>query len=276
MNIPVHTAQALAKLPPLSTTVALARAQKRHGQNFLVDESLCHTIASAVPAGVAVREIGPGPGGLTRALLAANHHVEAIDIDAEMLALLRPLEEAFPAQLTLHQADATRLPPIAQPTFVVGNLPFHVATRLWTDWLAAPQYILGMVLMFQAEVAQRLIATPRTKAYGRLSVISQFLFDIEPWLTLSAAQFVPAPKVDALVIRALPKADLANRLQDFSALSRWTKLAFTRPRKTLGAGLKGQLTQHQDILARAGIDAQQRPEELSVKQFWHLAKSHPL
>ena len=260
-------------LPSLTQTATNLRANKAFGQNFLLDQGLCDDIAPAVTSSAAVLEIGPGPGGLTRALLCHGKNVTAVDFDRRMIGALRPLAAAHPERLRLLHANALelRLDDFAEPIALVGNLPFNIATKLLLLWLPQSQHIAEMVLMFQAEVAERLTAVPNTKPYGRLAVLTQYLMQIEVYCDIPAVAFTPPPRVNATVLRFTPRADITARLALYRDLDHVLKMAFAARRKTLGVGLKGKIPNHTEVLNTAAIDTTRRAESLNEADFLRLA-----
>jgi 16S rRNA (adenine1518-N6/adenine1519-N6)-dimethyltransferase len=270
-------------LPPLRDFIRRHRlsARKSLGQNFLLDLNLAARIArGAGPLeGVRVIEIGPGPGGLTRALLALGaKHVVAVERDPRSVAALAEIVAHFAGRLTIVEADAMRFdarPYLGRgPVRVVGNLPFNIATALLVSWLSAefwPPWYDALVLTFQREVAQRIVAAPGSKQYGRLSVLAQWrtepriLFDIAP------AAFVPPPKVTASVVRLVPRA--APAPCDLAALERVTQAAFGQRRKMLRQSLKSLQRDPAPLLEAAGLDPTARAEEIAVEGFVALARA---
>ena len=257
----------------LKDTAQNLRADKAFGQNFLLDQGLCDDIASALQTSSNVLEIGPGPGGLTRAMLAQGKNVCALDIDPRMIAALHPLQATYPEHLTLLEANALKLDlnDYSEPMILAGNLPFNIATKLLLRWLPQGQKIAEMLLMFQAEVAERILAQPNTKPYGRLSVLAQYLMKIHLHREIPASAFTPAPKVDAMVLHFMPHEDYAKRITLYPILDSVLKLAFAARRKTLGRGLKGRIDGHLEILEQASLDPRLRAEDLHVDDFVRLA-----
>ncbi|MCZ7656429.1 MAG: 16S rRNA (adenine(1518)-N(6)/adenine(1519)-N(6))-dimethyltransferase RsmA [Xanthobacteraceae bacterium] len=272
----------LDDLPPLRDVIrrhALA-ARKSLGQNFLLDLNLTGRIARAAGplAGVTVVEVGPGPGGLTRALLAEGAtRVVAIERDARAVAALGELAARCPDRLTVVAADALGFdvaPLLAgAPARVVANLPYNIATALLVGWLQAepwPPWYDMLVLMFQREVAERIVATPGTKSYGRLSVLAQWrtapnlMFDIAP------RAFVPPPKVTSTLVRLTPRPDPLPC--ERRALERVTAVAFGQRRKMLRQSLK-PLGDASALLGEAGLAPQARAEEIPVEGYVALARA---
>ena len=253
-------------------------ARKGLGQNFLLDLNLTGRIARA--AGrldhATVVEIGPGPGGLTRALLAAGaRRIVAIERDARCLTALGELAAAHPERLELVAGDALALDPVAlsdPPRKIVANLPYNIATPLLLGWLDRIGDYESLTLMFQREVAKRLTAVPGTKSYGRLSVLVQWLTDAQILFDVPARAFVPPPKVTSSVIRLVPRAEpLASATR--SALERVTAAAFGQRRKMLRSSLKALGIPVEPLLKRAGVAPTARAEELSVAEFCALARA---
>ena len=277
-------------LPPLRDVVEACGIEPSRalGQNFLFDLNLTGRIARAAGplAGVPVLEIGPGPGGLTRALLAEGAEVVAVERDRRCLPALAAIAERYPGRLTVIEGDALELVPSrlparrdGKPWRVVANLPYNVATPLLTGWVEAepwPPWYDRMVLMFQREVAERIVATPAERAdYGRLGVLcgwrttARILFDVAP------SNFVPPPKVLSSIVELVPRA--APLPCAASSLSRVTAAAFGQRRKMLRQSLKGLSTPSgpvdvADLLARAGLDGTVRAETLEIADFVTLAR----
>ncbi len=265
-------------LPPLREVIARhgLQASKALGQNFLLDEQLLDRIA-AIPGKLKdadVLEVGPGPGGLTRALLRAGAKVTAIEMDRRCLPALAELSEAFPGQLRVIEGDATKVAHgIEGPFHIVANLPYNVGTALFTGWLggeAWPPQWQSLTLMFQQEVAQRIIATPADpSAFGRLAVLSQWRSESTLAMKVHRSAFTPPPKVMSAIVHVTPKAmpeGVSARV-----LERLTEAAFGQRRKMLRQSLKG-LPGALDALAALNIDAQRRAETLSVAEFVGIAR----
>jgi 16S rRNA (adenine1518-N6/adenine1519-N6)-dimethyltransferase len=265
-------------LPSLRETIARhgLDARKSLGQHFLLDEALCRRIAALAGdlAGRQVLEVGPGPGGLTRALLATPAaKVTAVELDRRAVAALAELEAAFPGRLEVVEADAlgfdvaARLP---APRRIVANLPYNVATPLLVRWLRQAAAVEGMTLMFQQEVAERICAAPDTGAYGRLAVLAQWRCRAELLLRLPPGAFSPPPKVWSAVVGLAPRADDPGPAL-FAAMERTTAAAFGQRRKMLRGALKS-LGGAEALLAGAGIAGERRAETLSVAEFDRLAR----
>ncbi len=250
-------------------------ASKALGQNFLFDEQLLDRIA-AVPgdlAGTRVYEVGPGPGGLTRALLRAGAEVSVIERDARCLPALAEIAEVYPGKLIVQEGDALAISaPIPAPYHIVSNLPYNVGTALLVRWLSGeswPPDWSSLTLMFQQEVAQRIAAAPGTGHYGRLSVLAQWRSTAKLAMKVHRSAFTPPPKVMSAVVHLVPAA-MPQGVQ-FAQLERLTAAAFGQRRKMLRQSLKG-LPGGLDALAATGIDPTRRAETLSVDEFVGLAR----
>lgn len=270
----------MGDLPPLREVIAKhgLAASKSLGQNFLLDEQLLKRIA-AIPgdlAGKAVLEVGPGPGGLTRALLKAGARVTAIEMDRRCLPALAELGDAFAGQLRVIEGDALKIDHDAlmgESYAVLSNLPYNVGTALFTRWLGGdpwPPKWTSLTLMFQQEVAQRIVARPDTSAYGRLAVLGQWRSTARLAMKVHRSAFTPPPKVMSAIVHVepatMPPGVFARTLE------RLTEAAFGQRRKMLRQSLKnmgGALT----ALELLGIDAQRRAETLSVGEFVDIARS---
>jgi 16S rRNA (adenine1518-N6/adenine1519-N6)-dimethyltransferase len=271
----------LEELPPLREGLAAhgLLAQKRFGQHFLLDLNVTRKIARlAGPLdGRAVLEIGPGPGGLTRALLEAGARVIAIEKDARFLPLLEELALASGGELTVVQADALETDETAlleahapgRPACIVANLPYNVSVPLLVKWLRQASAFEAMALMFQKEVAERVVAAPGGDDYGRLSVIAQAVTRAEIVMALPARAFTPPPKVDSAVVRLTPRPDAPDR-ERLAALERVTQAAFGQRRKMLRSSLKS--LGGEALCAAAGISADARAETVPVEGFLTLAR----
>lgn len=270
----------LVGLPPLRDVIARhgIHAKKSLGQNFLLDLNLTYKIARAGGPleGQVVMEIGAGPGGLTRALLAEGaDHVIAVERDRRCLAALEELAVHARGRLTLVAGDALTLDEYSlspRPSRVVANLPYNISTPLLFKWLERLDLFQALTLMFQKEVAQRIIAQPGGKAYGRLSVMVQWLCTATNLFDLPPRAFTPAPRVTSTVLflqpRAMPLAPAEkNKLETVVAA------AFGQRRKMLRSSLK-QITDRPEILLQAAnLDPTLRAEALSVSQFCALAQA---
>jgi len=267
-------------LPPLREVIARhgIAAHKRLGQNFILDLNLTGRIARAAGAldGGTTIEIGPGPGGLTRALLAEGaRRVVAIERDPRCLAALHELAGLHPGRIELIDGDALALDPVAlsePPRRIVANLPYNIATALLIKWLERIGAYESLTLMFQREVAERLVAAPRGPAYGRLSVLVQWLCEAKILFDIPPRAFTPSPAVTSSVVRLVPRAaPLAPA--DRAVLERVTAAAFGQRRKMLRSSLKSLGMPVETPLAEAGVTATARAEELSVAEFCALARA---
>jgi len=273
-------APAAPDLPPLRAVIARhgLAARRALGQHFLLDLNLTRRIARAAGdlSHGTVIEIGPGPGGLTRALLEVGaRQVIAIERDERCRPALAELEAAFPGRLTVIAADALdvdagRLG--APPRRIVANLPYNVATPLLIQWLGMVDAFAGLTLMFQKEVADRLTARPRTKDYGRLSILTQWLTEPRRLFDIPARAFTPPPKVTSTVVQLTPRSAPLHAA-DHALLERVTAAAFGQRRKMLRQSLKSLTADPAALLARVGIEETRRAEELDVGQFCALAQA---
>lgn len=268
-------------LPPLRETVRAhgLSASKALGQNFLFDEQLLDRIA-AIPGdlnGATVFEVGPGPGGLTRALLRAGAKVIAVERDDRCLPLLAELSEAFPEQLTVIADDAMAVDVDAltggAPYHIVANLPYNVGTALFTRWLepaAWPPQWRSLTLMFQLEVAERIVAPVGTDAYGRLAVLAQWRSNAKIAMKVHRSAFTPPPKVMSAIVHVTPGDEPAG--VDAKRLAKLTEKGFGQRRKMLRQSLKGV----EGAVAAAeaiGIDPTRRAETVSVAEWIELART---
>ena len=270
-------------LPPLREVIAThgIAAKKALGQNFLLDLNLTARIARAAGDLTAcdVLEIGPGPGGLTRGLLASGaRHVLAIEKDARCLPALEQIAARHPGRLTVIEGDALDIDPLAHltpPIRICANLPYNVGTELLVRWLTPPDwppFWTSLTLMFQREVAERITAQPGGKAYGRLAILAQWRCDARIVLDLPPQAFTPPPKVSSAVVHltALPAPRYpANP----ATLSRVVAAAFNQRRKMLRAALKGVSPAIEDHLRAAGIAPTERAEQVGIAELCALARS---
>ncbi len=274
-------------LPPLAAALQQHGlwANKGLGQHFLLQESWTARIAQLAGNldGVQVIEVGPGPGGLTRALLANTEaaHVTAVEMDRRFSPLLEPLASHHPGRFTLHFRDALKTDMLAltpAPRQVVANLPYNVGTELLVQWLLAiaahgPQAFTQLVLMFQQEVAERIRASVDSRHYGRLAVLSQWLCKTRCGLHVPAGAFSPPPKVESEVVVLTPYA-LEDRLScDAQALQQVTAAAFGQRRKMLRGALKSLTDDAERLLEQAGIAPTARAETVDVAGFVRLANA---
>ena len=266
-------------LPPLREVIKKhgLTASKALGQNFLFDMQLLDRIA-AVPGSLddqPVFEVGPGPGGLTRALLQAGAKVTAVERDERCLPALSELADHFPGKLTLINEDALALDHgslFDGPFHILSNLPYNVGSALLVKWLSAPQWPpqwRSLTLMFQREVADRIVAQPGSGAYGRLSILAQWRSTAKLAMTVHRSAFTPPPKVMSAVVHIVPAAQPEG--VDFAKLEILTQTAFSQRRKMLRQSLK-KLPGGLEALEQAGIDSQRRPETLAVSEFVELAR----
>lgn len=269
----------LADLPPLRDVIARhgLSASKSLGQNFLLDQQLLDRIAR-VPGdldGARVYEVGPGPGGLTRALLRAGANVTAVERDRRCLPALAELAEAAPGQLRVIEGDALTIDERAEAgkgAHIAANLPYNIGTALLVRWLEAdpwPPWWASLTLMFQKEVAERIVARPGTDAYGRLAVLAQWRANAAIALNVHRSAFVPPPKVMSAVVHIVPRD--APEGVDQPTLSRLTAAAFGQRRKMLRQSLKS-MPGALDALATLEISPERRAETLSVDDFVAIAR----
>lgn len=268
----------LTALPPLREVIAKhgLAAKKSLGQNFLLDLNLLDRIAR-VPGpleSAAVYEVGPGPGGLTRALLKAGARVTAVERDDRALPALAEIGDAAPGRLRVVGEDAMAIDEpalLGEPAHILSNLPYNIGTALLVRWLTPeiwPPWWLSLTLMFQKEVAQRIVAPAGSAAYGRLSVLAQWRSTPRIALDLPPQAFTPPPKVSSAVVHIVPAAAPAGVTA--AAIGAITAAAFGQRRKMLRASLKS-LPGAIDALAACGIDGERRAETLSVAEFVALA-----
>ncbi|MAQ44342.1 MAG: 16S rRNA (adenine(1518)-N(6)/adenine(1519)-N(6))-dimethyltransferase [Confluentimicrobium sp.] len=273
---------AIDGLPPLREVIATHElaAKKSLGQNFLLDLNLTARIAR-VPgdlSGADVLEVGPGPGGLTRGLLAEGaRRVLAIEKDVRCLPALAEIGAAYPGRLHVLEGDALEIDPLAHltgPIHVVANLPYNVGTELLIRWLtpaAWPPYWSSLTLMFQREVAERIVAQPGDKHYGRLAVLAQWKCEARIALTLPPEAFSPPPKVRSAVVHLRPRPEPLYPA-DPDILSRVVAAGFNQRRKMLRASLKGIAPNIEALLEEAGIAPTDRAERIDIARFAALAR----
>jgi 16S rRNA (adenine1518-N6/adenine1519-N6)-dimethyltransferase len=274
-------------LPPLRAVIAVHQlsAKKALGQNFILDLNVTRRIArAAAPFGHAVYEVGPGPGGLTRGLLSEGApRVIAVERDARCIAALAEVASAHPGRLTVIGDDALKVDErallaaegAALPVSVAANLPFNVRTAQLVKWLTVsdwPPWWSRLTLMFQREVADRIVAKPGAEAYGRLAVLTQWRSDAKILFDVPRSVFVPPPNVDSAVIQIepLPAPRFAAELSDLEAV---TAAAFGQRRKMLRGSLKALGVDTAALLSEAGIEPTLRPEEIALEGFCALARS---
>ncbi|MDB4558808.1 16S rRNA (adenine(1518)-N(6)/adenine(1519)-N(6))-dimethyltransferase RsmA [Amylibacter sp.] len=269
-------------LPPLRDVINTHElfAKKALGQNFLLDLNLTSKIARQAGdlSKCDILEVGPGPGGLTRALLHEGaRRVVAIEQDERCLPALAEVADHYNGALEVLLGDALKIDPmehLSAPVRIVSNLPYNVGTELLTRWLSPsewPPFWQSLTLMFQKEVAQRIVAKPRTKAYGRLSILAQWRCDAKIVMEISPAAFTPPPKVTSSVVH-LERLENPRYPADAKTLSRVVAQAFGQRRKMLRASLKGIVPDLEDRLIAADIEPTQRAEEIDLERFCRLSE----
>lgn len=268
----------LDALPPLREIIAAhgLRAHKGLGQHFLLDLNITQKIVRLAGdlRGVHVIEIGPGPGGLTRAILAgAAGTVTAVERDTRCVAALQGLVVAAQGRLQLISADALKVDLVAltpAPRAIIANLPYNIGTELLLRWLKHYHSFTSMTLMFQREVAERMCAAPGKKSYGRLAVMAQACCTVKKLFDLPARAFTPPPKVDSSIVHLIPRPDGPDA-QLCAALEKLTAAAFGQRRKML----KSSLADYggEDFLRRHNLDPMARAETIAVKDFLRLARA---
>ena len=270
-------------LPPLREVIRQHGlvAKKSLGQNFLFDLNLASRIARAAGplAGVTVLEVGPGPGGLTRALLALGaDRVIAVERDERAIAALQEIAARYPNRLDIVAADALSFDPRPRlssgPVRIVANLPYNIATALLVAWLSIepwPPWYDSAVLMFQREVAERIVAAPGSKSYGRLSVLVQWRCEARILFDVNASAFVPPPKVKSSLLRIVPRAAPLECVRKL--LETVTRAAFGQRRKMLRQSLRSLGVDAPALITAAGLDQTARAEDISVAGFVALARA---
>ncbi|CAN5532250.1 16S rRNA (adenine(1518)-N(6)/adenine(1519)-N(6))-dimethyltransferaseRsmA [soil metagenome] len=269
-------------LPPLREVIARhgLAARKSLGQNFLLDLNLTRRIARAAAPleGVTVIEIGPGPGGLTRALLLEGaSRVLAVEKDVRTLPALADIAAAYPGRLDIVESDALGVDCaslVSGPAKVVANLPYNIATPLLTGWMTGPwpPFFQSLTLMFQKEVAERIVAKPGSKVYGRLSVLCQWRADARILFDVDRRAFTPVPNVTSSVVQLVPRSSpLAAGNPE--TLARVTAAAFGQRRKMLRSSLKTLIAEPEPLLKSLGIASELRAEQLDVSAFCRLAEA---
>jgi len=274
---------AIDGLPPLREVIAThgLSARKALGQNFLLDLNLTAKIAR-VPgdlSGADVLEVGPGPGGLTRGLLAEGaRRVLVIEKDARCLPALQEIQQAYPGRLEVISGDALEVDPLGHlqgPIHVAANLPYNVGTELLIRWLTPaqwPPFWAGLTLMFQREVAERIVAGPGDKAYGRLAILAGWKTKARIAMTLAPEAFTPPPKVHSAVVHLIPRPEpLFPANPDI--LEQVVAKAFNQRRKMLRASLKGLVPDVEDALREAGLAPTERAERVEIEGFAALARA---
>ena len=270
------------QLPPLREVIAQHNlsAQKSLGQNFLLDLNLTSKIARQAGdlTQSDVLEIGPGPGGLTRGLLAEGaRRVIAIEKDRRCIAALEDIQKAYPDRLKILEGDALSINPMEHltgPVKVVANLPYNIGTELLIRWLTPkrwPPFWTSLTLMFQKEVAERIVAPVASKAYGRLALLSQWRTDANIVMNLPPSAFTPPPKVSSAVVHLTALS--APRFEaEAAVLEKTVAKAFNQRRKMLRSSLKGFTLDLEEKLQAAGISPTLRAEQVSLEQFCALAR----
>jgi 16S rRNA (adenine1518-N6/adenine1519-N6)-dimethyltransferase len=275
----------LDQLPPLREVIRThgLDARRALGQNFLLDLNITSKIARSAGSldDHVVLEIGPGPGGLTRALLAHSaRHVVAIERDSRCIPALEEIAAAYPGRLTIIEGDALAVDPRPHfgglPVRIVANLPYNVGTALLIGWLRQanwPPFYASMTLMFQREVAERIVATPaEPHDYGRLGILANWLCDTKILFDLPPSAFTPPPKVTSSVVRLVPRPQpLPGRLEALEAV---TQAAFAQRRKMVRQSLKALGMDMALLCAAAGLDGSERPETLPIETFLALANAY--
>jgi len=273
---------AIDTLPPLREVIATHQlsARKSLGQNFLLDLNLTAKIARQAGdlTECDVLEIGPGPGGLTRGLLAEGaRRVLAVEKDARCIPALEEIAAAYPGRLQIINGDALEIDPLAHltpPVRVAANLPYNVGTELLVRWLTPPEwppFWQSLTLMFQREVAERIVAQPGSKAYGRLAILAQWRADARIVLSLPPGAFTPPPKVSSAVVHLTALTE-PRFPADAAILSRVVAAAFNQRRKMLRAALKGVAPDIEDRLVAAGLKPTERAEQVPLEGFCALAR----
>ena len=275
-------------LPPLREVIAAydLAAKRSLGQNFLLDLNLTGRIArtGGPLIGTTILEVGPGPGGLTRGLLSEGAaRVIAIERDARCLPALAEISAAYPGQLTVVSADALEIDEAMLlqdagadgPLRIVANLPYNIGTALLVKWLTVeqwPPFWQSLTLMFQREVAERIVARPDTEHYGRLSVLTQWRTTAKIQFDVSRSAFVPPPKITSTVVRLEPLVEPVAPAR-LAMLEKVTAAGFGQRRKMLRQSLKSLASDAERKIVAAGIEPTARPEQLSVPQFAALARA---
>lgn len=274
------TADALPPLRDIINTHGLS-ARKRLGQNFLLDLNLTGRIARAAGPleNHTVIEVGPGPGGLTRALLLEGvERVVAIERDGRCIGALREISDHYPGRLTIIEGDATQMDMSSfaeGPTKVVANLPYNVATVLLINWIKSspwPPWYDSLTLMFQKEVAERIVAAPGSKAYGRLGILAQWRMQAHKLFDVDRRAFTPPPKVTSSIVQLIPRETVTPDCS-IGSLERVTAAAFGQRRKMLRSSLKSISPDVEDLIAQADLEPTSRAEQVDLAGFCRLAKA---
>lgn len=272
------TTDAVAALPPLRETIASFGLSAKHalGQHFLLDLNVTCRIARHVPlrADSTVIEVGPGPGGLTRALLLEGvQRLVAIEMDGRAVTALGPLVEAAAGRFSVTQGDALQFDYLSLPAprQIVSNLPYNVGTPLLLGWLEHMDQFAALTLMFQKEVAERIVAQPDTEAYGRLAVMANWRATTKKLFDLPARAFTPPPKVDSSVVQLLPRAPSTAPEPTWREMERLVATAFGQRRKMLRSALKSYISSPEALCEAAGIAPTARAETVDVAGFKAMA-----
>jgi 16S rRNA (adenine1518-N6/adenine1519-N6)-dimethyltransferase len=275
-------------LPPLREVINQygLQAKKMLGQNFLTDLNLTTKIARSAGKleNSIIYEVGPGPGALTRGLLMSGaHKVVAVEMDHRCIDALNDVSVAYPGKLEVHEGDALKMDELeligdinGKDVHIIANLPYNVGTALLVKWMTADNWkpwFKSLTLMFQKEVGQRIVATPKTKAYGRLSVLCQFRADTRILFDISPQAFTPPPKVTSCIVQIVPRDEEPGAPKQ-KILERVVSAAFNQRRKMLRASLKAMGVDPLPKLAAAGVKETSRAEELSVEDFCRLANQY--
>ncbi|HCM83900.1 MAG TPA: 16S rRNA (adenine(1518)-N(6)/adenine(1519)-N(6))-dimethyltransferase RsmA [Alphaproteobacteria bacterium] len=264
-------------LAPLREVIAKhgLDARKGLGQNFILDLNITRKIVRGAGdlTGVHVIEIGPGPGGLTRAILespAADVHV--IELDSRAIGIMEELKQTAGDRLHITEGDALEFnyDHVPAPRAIIANLPYHVASQLLIGWLQRASDFQSITIMLQKEMAQRLAAKPRTPEYGRLSVMCQWLCDVKILFDVPGSAFVPPPKVTSSIVHLIPH--LSPPDVDFKKMEKTVALAFSQRRKMLKGILNANSHNGEKLLSEIGVLPTARAEELTIQQFTALAK----
>ncbi len=267
-------------LPPLREVIAKhdLGAKKSLGQHFLLDLNLTGRIARTAGdlSNCTVIEIGPGPGGLTRAILEAGaKRLIVVERDARCLDVMAEIAEAYPGRLEVIEGDAMEVPAHQLgegPRKIIANLPYNISAPLTLGWIEHIDAFESMTLMYQKEVADRLCAAPGDKAYGRLSILPQWLCEVRPAFMVGRKAFTPPPKVESTVVKFTPREKpLAEA--DYAILERVVAAAFNQRRKMLRASLKNLPIKADELLERADIEPTLRAEKLAIEDFCSLARA---
>lgn len=250
------------------------QARKRFGQNFLHDPSVIESIVRAINPGPddALVEIGPGLGALTEEMLAVNPHLQVVELDRDLIPVLRTKFFNYP-DFRIHEADALKFDfgqlADGKPLRIIGNLPYNISTPLIFHLLGHAGVVQDMHFMLQKEVVQRMSAMPGDNNYGRLGIMTQYFCRVQPLFEVGPGAFRPAPKVDSAIVRLVPHKTLPHPAKDYGTLQAVVRTAFSARRKTLRKALGGMVTVEQ--LHSIGINDGLRPENLSLAEYVAIA-----